>query len=267
MFDVPDSKRICRADLRSSRSSSPSSSVAQSEDDDDARASALARFREHQQFSFEDPQAAPTRSAPTEHDAVENDEADTYAFKLFAAPATSTEQSNTTHLISLQKPDSQSSGFLRPRRNVSPYFKPSAAGLASLQASTLSYSTLHDLSNQPWPGCDLRWRVTHLSLPRSAQRKNNTHLQTPLSSPDSGDSFTKRCRKGKKSRLKLRLKCRAQVAKREQEDKLREEEKERVADKERHLREKKSKENRRKQLKRREKARVAKEAEEGSKAE
>lgn len=66
------------------------------------------------------------------------------------------------------------------------------------------------------------------------------------------------CRKGKKTRIKIRTRLRADARAREERDEVKRREEEKVREKEAYLREKKSRLNRRRQIKRREKEREKK---------
>lgn len=111
------------------------------------------------------------------------------------------------------------------------------------------------LARLPCPGSEYGWKVTHLALSSHTQDTLAGHTLVPTTA----ERDKRRLRKGKKARIRLRTRLRAEEAQRHARlEKSKLEEEQRV-DKERYLREKKTATNRRKQLRKREKAREKKE--------
>lgn len=207
------------------------------------------------------------------------DDADTYAFRLFstAASATAAPSSNSngpqkaaTHdapiaRIKLSTPpptDTFSSlagvKSTYPTRPTSYYLAspPSDVQKAQFAASAIDGTEVMAKSTTPWFGWRMEWRVFEATVAAPQSSGVEEHDEQDADDGEAETKTKKRTRKGKKARIKLRIKFRA---KEEAKKRKAEEEKEKEA----YLAEKKRKLNRAKQIKKRAKAREEKALEKG----
>jgi hypothetical protein len=173
-------------------------------------------------------------------DAAHSDEDET-ELRLFAAPSDAAPQS---HKIRLSSPgaDSGEPGFLlkKPR---SYYFadEPTSEEEGALQAAAIDGKSVLELSQQPWPGCALPWKVRTISA--AGMRKEVLVGHPPTLVTVEEKASHKRTRKGKKTRIAIRKKLQAAKEKEGEQERL-------AREKEEAVREKKTRLNREKKIKR-----------------
>jgi hypothetical protein len=117
-----------------------------------------------------------------------------------------------------------------------------------LRAAAIDAKTIFELSNQPWPGCALPWKVCNIS---AAGLKKEVLVGHPPMLAVVEEIVQKRTRKGKKTRIALRKKMQATKDKREEQAKL-------AKEKEEAGREKRTRRNREKKLKKKAKSQAKK---------
>jgi hypothetical protein len=117
-----------------------------------------------------------------------------------------------------------------------------------LEAAAIDGKTILELSNQPWPGCALPWKVQNIS---AAGLSKDVLVGHPPMLVTVNESAHKRARKGKKTRIALRKKAQAIKNKREEQAKL-------ANEKEEAEREKRTRRNREKKLKKKAKSQAKK---------
>jgi hypothetical protein len=180
-------------------------------------------------------------------DAAASDEEET-ELRLFASTSGN---APTSHKIRLTSPGAGSGepGFIvkKPRAY---YFAedPTAEGQLQLQAAAIDGRTILDLSNLPWPGCALPWKVKKIS-PAGMQKEVLVGHPPILVAVE--ETVHKRTRKGKKTRIAIRKKKVAIQGKREEQARL-------AKEKEEAEREKKTRRNREKKLKKKAKSQAKK---------
>jgi hypothetical protein len=117
-----------------------------------------------------------------------------------------------------------------------------------LEAAAIDAKTILELSNQPWPGCALPWKVQNIS---AAGMTRNVLVGHPPTLVTVDELARKRTRKGKKTRIAIRKKAQATRSKREEQAKL-------AQEKDEAEREKKTRRNREKKLKKKAKSQAKK---------
>jgi hypothetical protein len=217
--------RVRREDLQSPASSPRSTPDPELED--------LLRSKTHTEFAF-------TTTEIDVEDAAHSDEDET-ELRLFAAPADAAPQS---YKIRLSSPgaDGGDPGFLvkKPR---SYYFadEPTSEEEGAFQAAAIEGRSVLELSQQPWPGCALPWKVRTISA--AGLRKEVLVGHPPILVTVEEEAAHKRTRKGKKTRIAIRKKLQASQAKVGEQARL-------AQEREEALREKKTRLNRERKIKR-----------------
>lgn len=177
------------------------------------------------------------------NDTQKDQSEDELEFRLFAsAPTAKQTQSVRIRSPSIEK---REPGLVRPSRPDSYYFTNStdAATRARFAAAAVEGHDVVARSKTACPGCRLPWRVTSIN----AAQDRGTALSTSKSaSTDDTRSSKKKTKPGKKHRIALRIKARAQQKS--------------VVDKEAAEREKRTRRNREKKVKRKEKEKAKKTA-------
>ncbi|KAL1795791.1 hypothetical protein ACET3X_006015 [Alternaria dauci] len=236
MFDVPDAKRVRRHELHS-----PASSPRNSPDPDLEQ---LLRSKIQTDFTY---------TTAADDDADDANDEDETELRLFAAPANAAPQS---HKIRISSPDADSGeAGLAVKKPRSYYFAdgPTSEAEQEFRAAALEGRSVLELSQQPWPGCALPWKVRNIS---PAGMTKEVLVGHPPMLVLVQDKAHKRTRKGKKSRIAIRKKL--------QEAKNKESEAARLArEKEEAKREKNTRRNREKKLKQKAKQ-LAKRAADGA---
>jgi hypothetical protein len=222
---------------------SPTSSPRSSPDPD---LEELLRSRIHGQFTYTTTEDAVQDAGPSDEDEAE--------LRLFAAPSNAPPQ---MHKIRLSSPtaDSGEPGFLvkKPR---SYYFadEPTSDEEAAFQAAAIDGKGVLELSQLPWPGCALPWKVRNIS---PAGMRKEVLVGHPPMLATVEEKIHKRTRKSKKTRIAIRKKL--QVTKEKQSEQARLAQEKLEAE-----REKKTRRNREKKLKKKAKEQAKKAAEGGS---
>jgi hypothetical protein len=168
--------------------------------------------------------------------------------RLFANTST---DAPTTQKIRLSSPGA---GSGEPRLIVkkprSYYFadEPTTGDVQKLEAAAIDAKTIFELSNQPWPGCALPWKVRKISATGLTKEVLVGH---PPMLAVVEEIVQKRTRKGKKTRIALRKKMQATKDKREEQAKL-------AKEKEEAEREKRTRRNREKKIKKKAKSQAKK---------
>ncbi|KAL6238824.1 hypothetical protein BDW75DRAFT_237020 [Aspergillus navahoensis] len=279
MFDLPDAKRVRRDDLLSRTSSSPSPSPPPESLIPDAqkRLSTLLNFDLN----------IPAAPEPETQETKDNeDEEQEFEFRLFSsAPAPASkpfgaDQNGSGHSTTVPAPSAQKlrirlrsptptasgtgeGGFVNPFRGWSYYFSTPRllagtgtegdedAGIAlkrkQFEDVAVSGEDMVKLSEVPWPGCHLPWRVIRLKreqtkLPNEKKSTVKPALATTYIAGAPERVPLTRKKPGKKRRIQLRKKAAATERAKETEA------------------EKRNRKNREKKIKRRQKAREAKAA-------
>ena len=234
--------RVRRDELQS-----PTSSPRSSPDPD---LEELLRSKISTQFDF----TTTTEEIAPEDGHSDEDETE---LRLFAAPSNApADAPPQTYKIRLSSPtaDSGEPGFLvkKPR---SYYFadKPTSEEEAAFQAAAVDGKSVLELSQLPWPGCALPWKVRRIS-PAGMSREVLVGHPPMLATVD--DRVQKRTRKSKKTRIATRKKLQATKEKQSEQARL-------AQEKEEAEREKKTRRNREKKLKKKAKDQ-AKKAVDGS---
>ncbi|OAL55481.1 hypothetical protein IQ07DRAFT_595181 [Pyrenochaeta sp. DS3sAY3a] len=234
MADLTGAKWVRRNELES-----PASSARSSPDPDIEE---LLRSRLSQQYTF----------TATAHDSVgengaKSDE-DEIELRLFATTSNTAPQANK---IRLSSPGVQAGeGGFRVKKPRSYYFadKPSQAAQADLLAAAIEGKTIIELSQQPWPGCALPWKVQKISPTGMSKQILVGHppTLTTLEEPS-----RKRTRKNKKTRIAIRKKHEAIKSRQEEKAKL-------ALERDEAEREKRTRRNREKKVKRKAKEKAKK---------
>jgi predicted ribosome quality control (RQC) complex YloA/Tae2 family protein len=126
--------------------------------------------------------------------------------------------------------------------------KPTSEEEQRLKAAAIDGKTIFQLSNQPWPGCALPWKVRHIS---AAGLRKEVLVGHPPQLAVVDETEHKRTRKGKKTRIAIRKKTQATKDKREEQAKA-------AQQKEEAEREKRTRRNREKKLKKKAKSQAKK---------
>jgi hypothetical protein len=244
MFEIPDAKRyvhllldtadtariltsarVRREDLQSPASSPRSTPDPELED--------LLRSKIHAEFDF-------TTTTHDVEDAAQSEEDET-ELRLFAAPSNAAPQSHTIRLAS-PGADSGEPGFLlkKPR---SYYFADELTSEeeSAFRAAAIEGRSVLELSQQPWPGCALPWKVRTISA--AGMRKEVLVGHPPVLVTVEEKAAHKRTRKGKKTRIAIRKKLQAAIEREDEQERL-------AREKEEAIREKKTRLNREKKIKR-----------------
>lgn len=227
-----------RRDELQSPTSSPRSSP-------DPELEELLRSKIHDQFIY-------TTTDDAFPDAAHSDEET--ELRLFAAPSNAPPQ---THKIRLSSPtmENAEAGFSvkKPR---SYYFadEPTSDEEAAFQAAAIDGKSVLELSQLPWPGCALPWKVQTIS-PAGMRREVLVGHGRLLATVE--DKIHKRARKSKKTRIAIRKKLQAAKDKESEEARLAQEKQEAE-------REKKTRRNREKKLKKKAKEQAKKAVEGGN---
>ncbi|KAH8716946.1 hypothetical protein GQ44DRAFT_624449 [Phaeosphaeriaceae sp. PMI808] len=237
MFEQPNAKRVRREDLHSA-TVSPRSTP-------DAKIEELLRSRVQDEFIFTTAASDIADPSATKESDNEDEEAE---LRLFATPSSNALKVQKIRLSSPGAGD-ENPGFIikKPR---SYYFadEPTSDEETRLQAAAITGDAIMELSQQPWPGCALPWKV-HTTTP--AGLKKEVLIGHPPTLVTVEDSMQKHKRKSKKTRISIRKKLQATKHKREELAKLAKERQE--AD-----REKRTRRNREKKIKKKAKAQAKK---------
>ncbi|KFH47393.1 putative nucleolar protein-like protein [Hapsidospora chrysogenum ATCC 11550] len=259
MFEIPEAKRVRREDLNESGVSGDSDSEA----DAQIRAQLEAQVARSLGLDLEDGPKQQQAIASSSHGAAasrktegvemkggegERSGPEEYDFYLFGGAGTA-----PTKVVLEDDSECQGEGAILKQRPTSFYL---AKDLTEDQrrrfkASAVTGDEVLARSQSRWWSMELPWKVTHITAttkkkPGSGQKA--TTISTSLESTEA-----KRKRPGKKRRIALRMKLRAEKDKMKTAAQLKEE-------KEEHLKEKKKRLNRLKKLKRREKEKEKKQA-------
>jgi hypothetical protein len=193
------------------------------------------------------------------HEPAQEDEAadkrqeeETFEFRLFSAPAASkTECESKTPKSAPSKinirsptPDQPSDGrFVNPHRPLTYYFT-SSDDKPNFSLAAVSGDDVLTLSQSPWPGTQLPWRVIHLPSSKVSMPDVSSQAKSMLKvkGPHSADRRTGK--PSKKRRILLRTRAKLVI--------------EKAKEKEDHLREKKTRLNREKKIKRKAKEKAEK---------
>lgn len=185
----------------------------------------------------------------------EGDHEEEFEFRLFSAPAGASAPAKVVLSASDDEDAARGDGaFIQPARPES-YYLAGEATPEQQERYRWSAITADDIaagaSKRAW-GLERPWRVVKISLSSGKSSRRTTGLVTAATTASGdADDGPKRKRPGKKRRIAVRIKARAEKEKREADKARREaEEKQRVS-KEEHLLEKKKRLNREKKLKRR----------------
>ncbi|KAL8676225.1 MAG: hypothetical protein Q9186_007239 [Xanthomendoza sp. 1 TL-2023] len=250
MFELQDAKRVRRSELRS-KSSSPDPVKSY----DDVKNQFRRQLDQLYQHGISEQQTNPVEPSEECQGAIDDINEEAYEFQLFSQkPEQSTISAPQPPKILLRSPspENKEPGFVHPTRSPYYYFTGAESRDRRLQFQNVAVEG-HDVqkeSQAKWPGFELPWRVTTITLHSSKQTVAPSRITGAL---ESG----KRKRVGKKRRIILRTKLQA-LKERQEAARLAEVEKEALAT------EKRSRRNREKKLKRREKARSRKNGEEGA---
>lgn len=204
-------------------------------------------------LSAPEPAPAPAEQGPAE---VEDAHEEEFEFRLFSAPAGSTSAPAKVVLSASDDEDGPrgDGGFVQPVRPES-YYLAGEATPEQQERYSWAAVTAEDLAagaiKRAW-GLERPWRVVRISLSSKKPSSRTVGLVagTATASEDADDG-PKRKRPGKKRRIAVRIKARAEKEKREAEKAKREAEEKHRISKEEHLLEKKKRLNREKKLKRR----------------
>lgn len=128
--------------------------------------------------------------------------------------------------------------------------KPSQVEEAALLAAAIEGGTIIELSQQPWPGCALPWKVQKISPTGMSKQVLVGHPPTLATLEESS---RRRTRKNKKTRIAIRKKHQATKTKQEEKAKL-------ALEKDEAEREKRTRRNREKKVKRKAKEKAKKAA-------
>ncbi|PMD42940.1 hypothetical protein L207DRAFT_579810 [Hyaloscypha variabilis F] len=241
-FDLPNAKRIRRADLYSRPSSSPSPSPAPEEST--LLHSRLAELYGPIPIPTSNPLSSPSPQNPTQEptqkqEQEQDGEGEGFEFRLFSTPHSSLK----TQKILLQQPEDLEvgGGFVRRERDKSFYIAPPLIGEARAQIEEICVSGEEVLSGargRNW-GLEVPWRVSVVSVsgPRSRSQRSEKHKKE-----EEGDKLGRK-KPGKKRRIILRERQRKREAT-EAAKKLEREKKEEAE------REKRTRRNREKKVKR-----------------
>lgn len=238
-------RSIRRSELASPTSTPPSSPDLE----------ALDRLKQLDTFEYLDTRRADEQNEQNE-DAEDVD--GELTFRLFAPTKSTADstQSHTVQKINLRSPtpENKEPGFVQPNRDrsyyIADYSRPGISG-ASLSATAISGEQVKQLSCLPWPGVAYPWKVLHLPAASGPSRSDKSRAARSFPKLLADEASPKRRRKGKKARIKVRVKLAARQV-RAKEDEAAKEAKE-VA-----FREKKARRNREKQIKRRSREKAAK---------
>ncbi|KAF2811995.1 uncharacterized protein BDZ99DRAFT_285005 [Mytilinidion resinicola] len=242
MFDLPQAKRVRRDELYSP-ATSPRSSP------DPALTELLRSHAQDISFTTVQIASKPEAALDRQNAADEEDEEEELEFRLFAPTAPHESTDAPTQRIRIDSPDrTGKEGFVIPERPPEYYFVAEAdeARRAQLNATAISGEEVLERAKTKWPGCEMPWRVTEISLKGMAKDLVAGHMDVVV-----GLEGQRQKRPGKKARIKTRGKAKEERLKRETAEKL-------AKDKEMAEKEKKARRNRQKQLKKRAKNRAKK---------
>lgn len=230
-------KEVRREDLHSP-ASSPRSTP-------DPELQALLRSRLQQQFTFTTAEA--DTDALDVHDAANSDEEEA-ELRLFANTSTSAPAAQKIRLSSPGAGNGEPGFVVKKPRSY--YFAddPTSEDDVCLAAAAIDGNTIRELSQLPWPGCKLPWKVTHVS-PTGITK--DVLVGHPPSVATVVEPIHKRTRKSKKTRIAIRKKLQATKTKREEQAKL-------AKEKDEAEREKRTRRNREKKLKKKAKSQAKK---------
>ncbi|KAL9012395.1 MAG: hypothetical protein Q9173_002835 [Seirophora scorigena] len=175
---------------------------------------------------------------------------ETYDFRLFSGKAkTDHPSSQQISKVRIESPTpvTEEPGFVHPRRSEDYYFTRARSDVERrrYEEATVDGEQVLKESRAKWPGFELPWRVTHITERNAPRQSTQSTTLVQVTAPG------RRKRNGKKKRIAIRLRTRAQN---EREALL----KRTKADKEALESEKRNRRNREKKIKRREKARAMK---------
>lgn len=186
---------------------------------------------------------------------IEGAHEEEFEFRLFSAPSGTSAPAKVVLSASDDEDAARGDGgFVQPSRPDS-YYLAAEATPEQLEryrwAAVTAEDIAADASKRAW-GLERPWRVVKISLSSRKPSSKTAGLVTgATTASEDADDGSKKKRPGKKRRIAVRIKARAEKEKREAEKVRREaEEKQRIS-KEEHLLEKKKRLNREKKLKRR----------------
>lgn len=205
------------------------------------------------------PKQGPDAADAHDHERPEDQEGrhdEEFEFRLFSGPAGTSAPAKVVLDASDDEDAPKGDGaFVQPERPQS-YYLAEEATPDQRERYCYAAVTAEDIAagarKRAW-GLERPWRVVKISLSSSAARSSTAGSETGamVTGQDNTEDGPKRKRPGKKRRIAVRIKARAEKEKREAEKARREAaEKQRVS-KEEHLLEKKKRLNREKKLKRR----------------
>ncbi|KAG9195471.1 hypothetical protein G6011_00592 [Alternaria panax] len=230
MFQV----RVRRHELHS-----PTSSPCWSPDPD---LEALLRSRTQTELTYTTAEIDANDAPPSDQDEAE--------LRLFAAPADAAPQSLKIRISSPDADSGEPGLMLKKPRSY--YFadEPTSEAEEDFRAAAIEGRSVLELSQQPWPGCALPWKVRKIS---PAGMSKAVLLGHPPMLVTVEDKAHKRTRKGKKSRIAIRKKLHEAREKESEAARL-------AREKEEAKREKNTRRNREKKLKQKAKQQAKKAA-------
>jgi Fungal protein of unknown function (DUF2011) len=261
MFEELEAKRIRRSDIFNDADSGSEElhEDAIATDDNDEGAAATPAY--HFDYDLlENDSGKVTQFAhlrvhqPTQENeaADERQEEEAFEFRLFSAPAAlKTEDESKTPKSAPSKinirsptPDQQSDGrFVNPHRPLTYYFTPSGDN-SNFSLAAVSSDDVLTLSQSPWPGTQLPWRVIHLPSSKVSMTDVSSHAKSMLKVKGPDSANRRKGKPSKKRRILLRTRAKRVIDK--------------AKEKEDHLREKKTRLNREKKIKRKAKEKAEK---------
>lgn len=267
MFEVPNAKRVRRDELYGSSSDGGDDQSEHGVEDAEERARLNERLSSMLGLDLSAPEPAPEpgqgpdAAEAHEHDEgtgqVEGNHEEEFEFRLFStAPGAASAPAKVVLSASDDEDAARGDGaFVQPVRPERYYL----AGEATPEqqeryrwAAVTAEDVAAGASKRAW-GLERPWRVVKISLSsrKSPSRTSGLIAGAKTASEDAAEDGPKRKRPGKKRRIAVRIKARAEKEKREAEKARREAEEKQKISKEEHLLEKKKRLNREKKLKRR----------------
>lgn len=180
-------------------------------------------------------------------DRVDDTAENEFEFRLFST-------SGPAPKVTLEDDDAQGDGALVNPRPESHYLvrKAAPAQKKQYEYAAISGDAILEQSRVRWRGLELPWKVTTITVERRAKPGDST----PSSLGEEDDEASKRRRPGKKQRIGLRIKERAEKERQEAASK-------KLVDKEEQVKDKKKRLNRLKKLRKRTKEKEKKQAARG----
>lgn len=271
MFEVPNAKRVRRDELYGSSSDGGDDQSEHGVEDAEERARLNERLSSMLGLDLSAPEPAPVVPGPgpdaadahghdegsTAGDQVGGNHEEEFEFRLFStAPGAASAPAKVVLSASDDEDAARGDGaFVQPVRPGSYYL----AGEATPEqqeryrwAAVTAEDVAAGASKRAW-GLERPWRVVKISLSsrKPPSRTAGLIAGAKTISEDAAEDGVKQKRPGKKRRIAVRIKARAEKEKREAERARREAEEKHKISKEEHLLEKKKRLNREKKLKRR----------------